>query len=545
MTTFQDLGLTESLLRALKQEGYENPTPIQAQAIPPLLEGHDLLGIAQTGTGKTAAFALPILNKLLADPKRPAPRHIRALILAPTRELAVQITDSFRTYGRHAKLSVATIVGGMSPGPQIQALSRGLDIAVATPGRLLDHVMSGNAKLDKANILVLDEADHMLDLGFIVPIRKLLKYLPKERQSLFFSATMPKEIAGLADEILHKPVRISVTPIATTAERVNQEAYLVESGGKRHLLVELLESADMSRVIVFTRTKRGADKVTEHLESAEIRSAAIHGNKSQGQRQRALDQFKRGNIRVLVATDIAARGIDVDNISHVINYELPDVPESYVHRIGRTARAGTEGTAISFCDNSERGLLRSVERLTRQTIPVTDRRMSPGRTRSEDSDRPVREREVRPMGSRAPSEGRSPEQHGYEHRKRTSGPQRHGRNGPSGGSPRRDSFRDEAVPRREGGFRTDYAPRDGARESGAREGGFRDGPKRTGGFREGGFKEGGFREARRDGPARNDGFRGGGAGPRSNDARSNDDRPRAQNRPFRNSRPQKSRVQTD
>ena len=374
MTQFSDFGLAEVLLRALAHEGYTTPTPIQAQSIPALMKGRDLLGIAQTGTGKTAAFALPILHKLIAENVRPQPKAVRALVLAPTRELAAQIADSFKAYGRFAKMSVGVVVGGVSAGPQIQALARGLDVLVATPGRLLDHLQSGHVKLDTTRIVVLDEADHMLDLGFIKPIKQIVAKLPRERQNLFFSATMPGEISGLASDLLKDPLRVSVTPVATTAERVEQLAYLVDGTVKRDLLVELLKRPDYTRTIVFTRTKRGANKVTDYLEAASISAVAIHGNKSQGQRQRALDAFKGGSARVLVATDIAARGIDVDGVTHVINFELPDVAESYVHRIGRTARAGREGAAVSLVDITERGLLKQIERLTRQTIPLVDRR---------------------------------------------------------------------------------------------------------------------------------------------------------------------------
>ena len=374
MTTFKDLGLAGTILRALDEEGYTVPTPIQAQSIPTLLEGRDLLGIAQTGTGKTAAFALPIIQRMLANPVPHRSAMCRALVLAPTRELVAQIAESFRTYGRFAQIRVTSIVGGVGHGPQVQAMARGVDVLVATPGRLLDHMAGGTVKLSSTEFIVLDEADHMLDLGFVVPIRKILSRLPAKRQSLFFSATMPKEIASLAGDILTNPAQVQVTPVATTAERVGQSVYLVDTKSKRDLLVELLRAKDFSRVIVFTRTKRGADKVATHLLDSGIPAAAIHGNKSQGARQRALSEFKDGRTGVLVATDIAARGIDVDHVSHVVNFELPDVAESYVHRIGRTARAGAEGLAISFCDNEERHLLRQIERLTRQTLPVTDRR---------------------------------------------------------------------------------------------------------------------------------------------------------------------------
>ena len=379
MTQFSDLGLAETILRALNDEGYSTPTPIQAKAIPLLLQGHDLLGIAQTGTGKTAAFALPIIQKLQAETTRPAPTTARVLVLAPTRELVAQIADSFRTYGRHARIRVTSIVGGVGHNPQVEAMSRGVDVLVATPGRLLDHMTGGTVKLSATQFVVLDEADHMLDLGFVVPIRKIISRLPKKRQSLFFSATMPREIATLANELLTDPVEVTVAPVATTAERVVQSAYLIDMKDKRDLLVELLRVKDFSRTIVFTRTKRGADKVAQYLAENKIPAAAIHGNKSQGARQRALAEFKDGRTGVLVATDIAARGIDVDQVSHVINYELPDVAESYVHRIGRTARAGHEGIAISFCANDERHLLRQIEKLTRQVIPLTDRRSAQGK----------------------------------------------------------------------------------------------------------------------------------------------------------------------
>jgi len=377
VTQFKDLGLAEPILRALADEGYEVPTPIQARAIPSLMEGRDILGIAQTGTGKTAAFALPIIHRLITNRQRAPQRGVRTLVMAPTRELAAQIGESFSAYGRHAGISVAVVVGGVGHGGQIRALARGVDVLVATPGRLLDHVESGNCRLDHCEVVVLDEADHMLDLGFVVPIRKILSKLSHRRQSLFFSATMPREIAGLAAEMLRDPVKVEVTPVATTAERVSQQVYLIEANGKRGLLVELLRPADVTRPLVFTRTKRGADRVAEHLEAHGIAAAAIHGNKSQGQRERALDGFKSGKVRVLVATDIAARGIDVDGISHVFNFELPNVPEQYVHRIGRTARAGNAGVAISFCDRDEAPFLRDIEKTTRQSLPVIDRRADP------------------------------------------------------------------------------------------------------------------------------------------------------------------------
>jgi len=371
---FSDLALAAPIFKVLEQQGYTAPTPIQGQAIPPILEGRDIMGIAQTGTGKTAAFALPILTRLAADKSPVQRRTCRALILSPTRELAAQIADSFETYGKGLGLSVATVYGGVAHGPQRNALMRGVDIVVATPGRLLDHVGERNLDLSGTGILVLDEADQMLDLGFVVPIRRVVAQLPARRQTLFFSATMPREIATLASEILRDPIKISVTPTATTAERVDQEIIYVETAKKRSLLAVLLADPAMARTIVFTRTKRGADKVSSYLVECGMEAAAIHGNKSQRQREQTLDLFKAGKLRILVATDIAARGIDVDSVSHVVNFELPEVPEAYVHRIGRTARAGAGGRAISLVDNDERDLLRSIEKLTRQQITSQDRR---------------------------------------------------------------------------------------------------------------------------------------------------------------------------
>ncbi|HKP22630.1 MAG TPA: DEAD/DEAH box helicase, partial [Dongiaceae bacterium] len=370
MTTFTELKLSAPLLQALATEGYENPTPIQAQAIPPLLEGRDLLGIAQTGTGKTAAFALPLLQRLTTTDRRAGPRNVRALILTPTRELCVQILDSFRTYGRHLRLTRAAVYGGVSQGPQVSALSRGVDVLVATPGRLLDLMNQGQVRFDQLEAFVLDEADRMLDMGFIVPVKRIVAKLPKERQTLLFSATMPQVVAGLAASLLKEPVRVEVTPVATTAERISQRVHFVEKANKRALLAHLLSDQGIARALVFARTKHGANKVAEQLDRAGVRTDAIHGNKSQNARQKALNDFRNGKVRVLVATDIAARGIDVDGITHVINFDLPNEPESYVHRIGRTARAGNDGIAISFCDAEERAFLRDIEKTIRQQVPV-------------------------------------------------------------------------------------------------------------------------------------------------------------------------------
>ncbi len=367
---FAGLGLAAPLLRALTTEGYTTPTPIQQQAIPPAMLGRDVQGIAQTGTGKTAAFALPILHRLLAD-KTPAPRGgCRVLVLSPTRELASQIADSFRAYGRHTGLRVALMFGGVPKGRQAKTMAGGVDILVATPGRLIDHMQDRAVRLDGVSVLVLDEADHMLDLGFIIPIRRIVKDIPAKRQTMFFSATMPKDIEELAGSMLRDPVHVSVTPAATTVERVDQHVIFVDGARKRHVLLDLLVSHTTGRTLVFTRTKHGADRVVKHLEESGMPAAAIHGNKSQGQRERALLGFRTGETRVLIATDIAARGIDVDGVTHVINFDLPNVPESYVHRIGRTARAGASGTAISFCDPTERAFLRSIEKLTRTKVPV-------------------------------------------------------------------------------------------------------------------------------------------------------------------------------
>ncbi len=369
-STFSALGLAEPLCRALAAQGYAAPTPIQAQAIPPLLQGRDLLGLAQTGTGKTAAFALPLMQKLLVGHEARRPKSVRALILAPTRELAVQIDDNLKLLGRFLHLRHAVVVGGVGQSPQVKAMAGGLDILVATTGRLLDHLNQGNVRLDGAATLVLDEADRMFDMGFVRDIRKIVALLPKARQSMLFSATMPADVEKLAASVLHDPVRIDITPPQHTADRIDQRVFFVPTAEKRALLAKLLQDADFERVLVFTRTKHAANRVSEHLEKAGISSAAIHGNKSQNARQKALAEFRSGAVRVLVATDIAARGLDIDDVTHVVNYEIPNEPETYVHRIGRTARAGREGVAISFCDATENAYLRDIETLTRSKIAV-------------------------------------------------------------------------------------------------------------------------------------------------------------------------------
>jgi ATP-dependent RNA helicase RhlE len=370
LTSFNEFALLAPLNRALAEEGYTHPTPIQVQAIPPALEGRDLLGIAQTGTGKTAAFALPILHRLGKTGMTRKPKSCRALILSPTRELAGQIADSFKAYGRFMHLSIDVVYGGIPIGKQIRRLTTGADILVATPGRLLDLIDQRAITLRDLEILVLDEADQMLDLGFIKPLKRIIPMLPKTRQSLFFSATMPNSIAELADAFLNKPVQVAVTPVATTAERVVQGVMHVEAGNKPALLRAVLQDPAIARVLVFTRTKHGADRVVKGLGRDGIAALAIHGNRSQSQRQQALAAFRSGACRVLVATDIAARGIDIDGVTHVINFDLPDVPESYVHRIGRTARAGASGIAIAFCSGEERSNLRAIEKLTRVAVPV-------------------------------------------------------------------------------------------------------------------------------------------------------------------------------
>ncbi len=369
LTKFTELGLAEPILRALTSEGYESPTPIQAEFIPDMLAGRDLVGIAQTGTGKTAAFLLPILNGLAAAAGPVEPKCCRALILTPTRELAAQIEQAIRTYGRHVRYSVALVVGGAKPFPQIRALSRGVDIVVATPGRLVDHMESGAIKLNQTRTLVLDEADQMLDLGFLPAVRDISAKLNFNRQTVLTSATMPKQIRALIKDLLKDPKHISVSAQSQPIELIDQRVILCNRGSKRSLLLDILSTQDMTRGIVFTRTKRGADRVHEHLIKYGLNAKAIHGDKTQGDRTRALDGFRRGKIKILVATDVAARGIDVDDVSHVVNYEMPNVPEAYVHRIGRTARAGKTGIAISLVDNSEKHYLREIEHLIGTDIP--------------------------------------------------------------------------------------------------------------------------------------------------------------------------------
>src|SRR3989338_9035191 len=366
--SFQQLNLIEPLQRAVSQQGYTTPTPIQLKAIPDLLAGKDLIGIAQTGTGKTAAFVLPILQRMTEK----YPRVPRTLVLAPTRELAAQIGESFAAYGQFLKFKHTVIFGGVSYGQQINALAKGVDIVVATPGRLLDHINQGRINMKDIEFFVLDEADRMLDMGFIRDIQKIIARLPQKKQSLFFSATMSPEVNELAKRLLRNPVHVEAAPQATTVERVKQCVFFVDQGTKQSLLLELLKQKHLTCVLIFTRTKHRANKLEKFLNENGVRADAIHGNKSQGARQKALYDFKSGRTKVLVATDIAARGIDIDNISHVINFELPNEPESYVHRIGRTARAGADGTAYSFCSAEERNFLRNIEKLIKTEIEVMD-----------------------------------------------------------------------------------------------------------------------------------------------------------------------------
>jgi ATP-dependent RNA helicase RhlE len=369
---FNELNIIQPILQAIEEEGYTTPTPIQEQAIPIILEGNDLMGCAQTGTGKTAAFSIPIIQLLSQNKEYKGKRKIRALIVTPTRELAIQIGDSLKAYGRHAGLNSTVIFGGVNQNKQTGALQNGVDILVATPGRLLDLMVQGFVSLRDVEIFVLDEADRMLDMGFIHDVNKIIRALPDKRQNLFFSATMAPEILKLAGTILRDPIRVEVTPVSSTAEIIKQSLYFVDKGNKNSLLVDILNDVDASSVLVFTRTKHGADKVVKFLTKHNIKADAIHGNKSQNNRQKALSNFKDKTIRALVATDIAARGIDVEEMELVINFELPNICETYVHRIGRTGRAGNKGTAISFCDYEEKAYLKDIEKLIHTTIPVVE-----------------------------------------------------------------------------------------------------------------------------------------------------------------------------
>ena len=437
--SFQQIKLIEPLQRALSKQGYTTPTPIQAKSIPDLLAGRDLIGIAQTGTGKTAAFVLPILQRTTEQ----YPRVLRALVLAPTRELAAQIGESFAAYGQFLKFKHTVIFGGVGQGPQINAVSRGVDIVVATPGRLLDLLQQRKVSLQHIEFFVLDEADRMLDMGFIQDIKKIIAQLPQRKQSLFFSATMPPPVSQLAHQLLKNPVRVEVAPQATTVERVKQCVFFVDAVNKENLLVDLLVQKHLTRVLVFTRTKHRANKVAVYLSKQNIRADAIHGNKSQGARTEALHNFKSGRTKVLVATDIAARGIDIDDISHVINFELPNEPESYVHRIGRTARAGAEGTAYSFCAADERDFLRDIEKLIRLKIDVMPHTLHSDQAQNASGAAarpPPKNQRGRGGGGRHPSRNQSTNQRSF--RPQSQNRPHHGGHAQQGGPARsRSSFR--------------------------------------------------------------------------------------------------------
>ncbi|MBN8967819.1 MAG: DEAD/DEAH box helicase [Rhizobiales bacterium] len=422
MTSFQDFGLADPISRALKEENYHTPTPIQAQAIPIVITGRDLIGIAQTGTGKTASFALPILHRLLENRTKPQSKTCRVLVLSPTRELSGQILDSFNAYGRHIRLSSTLAIGGVPMGRQVRAMMPGVEVLVATPGRLLDLVQGNALKLNQVEFLVLDEADRMLDMGFINDIRKIVAKLPVKRQTLFFSATMPKDIADLAEHMLRDPARVAVTPVSSTVERITQRVIQVDHTAKPAVLAELLRNEPVNRALVFTRTKHGADKVVKGLVKAGIAAEAIHGNKSQNHRERVLAAFRNGDIRTLIATDIAARGIDVDGITHVINFDLTNIPETYVHRIGRTARAGADGTAISLVAGEENTYLRDIEKLIRISLPREDRR-TPGHARAAaPASAPAQQRSARgPHGHPARGQDGAPSAKGPRRRRRPGG----------------------------------------------------------------------------------------------------------------------------
>ncbi|MFN8244086.1 MAG: DEAD/DEAH box helicase [Ferruginibacter sp.] len=405
---FNELALIEPLLRALSNEGYSHPTPIQEKAIPPILEKNDLLGCAQTGTGKTAAFTIPLLQLIASSPAKTARPGIKALILTPTRELAIQIGESIQAYGRYLPVKHHVIFGGVSQVPQVAALRKGVDILVATPGRLLDLMQQGIISLNTIEYFVLDEADRMLDMGFIHDVRRVVTKLPAKRQSLFFSATMPPEIMQLAAMLLTNPVKVEVTPVSSTVDLIEQSVCFVNKADKMALLLELLDRHAIKSALVFTQMKHAADKIARALDKAGVKAAAIHGNKSQNARQKALADFKSGALQVLVATDIAARGIDIDELEHVINFELPNVPETYVHRIGRTGRAGAKGTAISFCDTLEQPFLKDIQKLIRKTIPVNSEHSFPAAQAPVLMEKPkeikpsFRKKRFRPQGRRYP-----------------------------------------------------------------------------------------------------------------------------------------------
>jgi ATP-dependent RNA helicase RhlE len=437
---FSGLGLSQPVLRALEAAGYQSPTPIQAMAIPHVISGRDLFGCAQTGTGKTAAFALPILHRLAALPRangKPSSSTPRALVLTPTRELAAQIGASFEAYGRHTSLRYAVMFGGVGIQRQIQTLARGVDVVIATPGRLLDLMQQRAISLADVRVFVLDEADRMLDMGFVNDVMRIARSVPKTRQTLLFSATLPDSIRSLAQSLLNSPVHVAVDAVSSAAETLDQSVYFVDKADKRSLLAWVLQDLQIDRTLAFTRTKHGADRVVEFLQKRGFTAAALHGNKSQNARERALDSFKSGKLRVLVATDIAARGIDIEQLSHVINFEVPNTPESYVHRIGRSGRAGSSGAALSFCDAEERPYLRSIERLIRMQIRVVGEHPHVPAQRN-DSDR-------------APREDRQPSQHAGSRRNGNGGGGHGGGSGPRRQQPRRDDHQSAGRGQRDGG----------------------------------------------------------------------------------------------
>ena len=440
MTQFTDFGLADPILKALQSEGYTTPTPIQAEAIPALMAGRDLLGTAQTGTGKTAAFTLPILDAIAKSKGRAQGKSCTALILAPTRELALQIAESVKTYGRNMRPNVAVVMGGVKPGGQIRAMRPGVDVLIATPGRLLDHMQTGAINLGSLKTVILDEADQMMDLGFMPAIRRILAATPSNRQTALLSATMPKPIRALAHDFLTNPVQISVAPVARPIEQITQTVQFLDRSQKLERLVRVLSVPEMTSGIVFTRTKRGADRVAQRLVKANLAADAIHGNKSQNQRQRALDAFKKGKVNILVATDIAARGIDIDGVSHVVNFELPNVPESYVHRIGRTARAGNTGIAVAFCDDEEKPLLKDIERLIGYRLAVTNEdgvEQHPSKPFTEEARGPAPVKKSRPRGGRNRNRGPRPDGQGENRSAKPAGQKRSDKPGNDNAAPNR------------------------------------------------------------------------------------------------------------
>ena len=528
--TFNELGLIEPILKALETEGYSTPTPIQQQAIPILLQHRDLLGCAQTGTGKTAAFALPIIQHHHLAPRSNGPVRIKTLILTPTRELAIQIGESFAAYGRNTNIRHTVIFGGVGQTPQTNALQKGVEVLIATPGRLLDLMNQGFVRLNELEIFVLDEADRMLDMGFIHDVRKVIAKLPIKRQTLFFSATMPPEIQKLADSILNNPEKVAVTPVSSTAEKVSQSLYFAEKKEKKGLLIHLLQNEEIKFALVFSRTKHGANKIVKDLNSAHITAEAIHGNKSQSARQQALGNFKNGKTRVLVATDIAARGIDIDDLAYVFNYDLPNIPETYVHRIGRTGRAGASGQAISFCDMEERAYLRDIEKLIGRKVPIVEMETgmraqfaasSANDVNDDRGPRPQgRNNNSRPQTSRPQQERRSETSFGAAPGERRAAQKQTQTERRDERPARPSQDRPQTTERREGGFVREGRPQNDRREGRPqerREGGRSESrPNTQGGNRREGAPQSRPQGDRRHTPDRNNpskGFAGGGNRP--------------------------------